>query len=75
MRPPSMRLGGDGSRRMIVIADTLLPQPDSPTSPTVLPAGTSNDTSSTTGTRAAVGGEGDGEVLDGEEGRGGYAFA
>src|SRR5215470_7930247 len=50
-RPPSSRLGGEGSSRMIDIAVTLLPQPDSPTSPTVRPAGTVNDTSSTTRTR------------------------
>ena len=35
---------------MIAIAVTLLPQPDSPTRPMVAPAGTSNDTSSTTAT-------------------------
>ncbi len=40
MCPPSMWLGGDGISRRMDIAVTLVPQPDSPTNPTVRPAGT-----------------------------------
>src|SRR3954471_10432127 len=36
--PPAMRPGGCGTRPMIASAVTLLPQPDSPTSPSVGPA-------------------------------------
>ena len=39
--------GRGGSSRMIDSAVTLLPQPDSPTMPSVSPAWTSNDTPST----------------------------
>src|SRR3546814_20467719 len=46
--------GGTLSRRMMVMAVTLLPQPDSPTRPTVDPAGTSKETSSTTATREST---------------------
>ena len=44
--PDSMRPGG-GTRRRRESAVMLLPQPLSPTSPTVTPSGTSNETSST----------------------------
>src|SRR5919197_1000094 len=47
MLPPAMSAGGDGMSRSMVIAVTLLPQPDSPTSPSVPPRGTSKDTPST----------------------------
>ena len=42
--------GGSGSSRMIASAVTHLPQPDSPTRPTISPASSVNDTSSTTRT-------------------------
>ena len=45
--PDSIRPGGSGTRRRIESAVTLLPQPLSPTMPTLAPAGTSNDTPST----------------------------
>src|SRR5215831_4716884 len=45
--PLSMRPGGDGMRRMIDSAVTLLPEPDSPTSATVSPASMSKETLST----------------------------
>src|SRR5581483_9168061 len=45
--PFSIRPGGEGIRRMIERAVTLLPEPDSPTSATVSPASMSKDTSST----------------------------
>jgi hypothetical protein len=45
--PPRILPAGCGSRRTIDIAVTLLPQPDSPTMPTVFPSGTENDTWST----------------------------
>jgi hypothetical protein len=49
MRPPSTRAGGSGSRRIAESAVTLLPQPDSPTSPSVSPGAIAKDTSSSTG--------------------------
>src|SRR5438552_8076166 len=48
MRPAKAREGGLSSRRMMDMAVTLLPQPDSPTSPTVSPAPTAKLASSTT---------------------------
>src|SRR5215831_4325647 len=42
-----MRPGGDATSRMIDSAVTLLPQPDSPTSPSVVRGAMSNDTPST----------------------------
>jgi hypothetical protein len=48
MRPDSTWLGGEGSSRIIDIAVTLLPQPDSPTSPRVRPCSTEKETSSMT---------------------------
>src|SRR5215203_4164382 len=45
--PRTVRPRRGGSRRMIDSAVTLLPQPDSPTIPSVSPAPTSNDTPST----------------------------
>ena len=47
MRPLTMRPVRRGSSRNTENAVTLLPQPDSPTTPSVLPAGTSSDTPST----------------------------
>ena len=40
IEPPAMRPGGCGTRPMIDSAVTLLPQPDSPTMPSVRPAST-----------------------------------
>src|SRR5690606_9431226 len=45
--PPAILPGGDAISRMIDSAVTLLPLPDSPTTPRVLRAGISNDTPST----------------------------
>ena len=45
--PPTMRPGGWATRRRIDSAVTLLPLPDSPTTASVCPACTSNDTPST----------------------------
>ena len=67
MRPPKTRDGGLGSRRMIDMAVTLLPQPDSPTSPMVLPASSAKLVSSTTRSGSSARIEADGEVLDGEQ--------
>ena len=47
---------------------TLLPHPDSPTMPRVLPGSTANETPSTARPRAVVGVELDAQVLDLEEG-------
>ena len=44
--PPVMRAAG-GSRRRMVSASVLLPEPDSPTMPSVLPASSVSETSST----------------------------
>jgi hypothetical protein len=44
--PPVMRAAG-GSRRWMVSASVLLPEPDSPTMPSVLPASRVSETSST----------------------------
>ena len=41
------RAGGLGNRPIIVNAVTLLPEPDSPTMPSISPCARSNDTSST----------------------------
>ena len=47
--PPALdRAGGQGRSRMIARAVTLLPQPHSPTRPTIRPASTVNDSPSTT---------------------------
>ena len=46
--PPTMRPGGDGISRRIDSELTVLPDPDSPTSPTISPGRTANETSSTT---------------------------
>src|SRR5919108_2448861 len=51
--PASMRPAGSATRRMIESADTDLPQPDSPTSATVSPSCTSQDTPSTARTTPA----------------------
>src|SRR4030043_1976990 len=45
--PPAIRPGGRGTRRMMELAVTVLPQPDSPTSPKVSPASIVKLTSST----------------------------
>src|SRR5262249_39692594 len=45
--PPAMRPGGSGTSRKMASAVAVLPQPDSPTRPTVCPRGTSNETPST----------------------------
>src|SRR6267142_3642804 len=45
--PPAMRPGGCGTRRMIESAVTLLPQPDSPTMPSVRPRARLKSTPST----------------------------
>ena len=45
--PPAMRPGGLGMSRMIDRLVTDLPEPDSPTMPSVSPRNTSNDTPST----------------------------
>ena len=50
MRPVSMRPGGEATNRSTDSAVTLLPQPDSPTMPSVAPAGRSKLTPSTAGT-------------------------
>jgi hypothetical protein len=42
--PPTVRASRSGRRRMMERAVTLLPQPDSPTMPSVSPLPTSNDT-------------------------------
>ena len=47
IRPPTMRPGGWGISLRIESAVTLLPLPDSPTTASVSPALTSNDTPST----------------------------
>jgi hypothetical protein len=47
MLPLAMRPGGDATSRMIDSAVTDLPQPDSPTTPSVVPRGTANETPST----------------------------
>ena len=52
MRPPTMRPGGWATSRRIDSAVTLLPLPDSPTTASVSPALTSNDTPSTARTTA-----------------------
>src|SRR6266542_5027384 len=46
-RPPTVRPGGDAIRRRIDSDVTLLPQPDSPTTASVSPRPTENDTPST----------------------------
>ena len=46
--------GGMSSRRMIVIAVTLLPEPDSPTMPSVWPRGSENEMPSTAGTTPSM---------------------
>ena len=51
--PPRIRPGGLGTSRRIEAAVTLLPQPDSPTSPSVRPASIVNDTPSTARTSPA----------------------
>src|SRR2546422_5100309 len=43
-RPPTMRPAGGATRRMMLSALTLLPQPDSPTRATVSPSPTSHET-------------------------------
>src|SRR6266850_6511325 len=48
--PPAMRPGGCGTRRMIESAVTLLPQPDSPTMPSVRPRARLKSTPSTAST-------------------------
>src|SRR5688572_5220323 len=45
--PPAMRPGGCGTRPMMVSAVTLLPQPDSPTMPSVRPRSSEKSTPST----------------------------
>src|SRR5690606_41951821 len=45
--PPTIRPGGSGTSRITERAVTLLPQPDSPTTPTVWPRSTSIETPST----------------------------
>ena len=50
-RLPSICAGGQGRSRMMARAVTLLPQPNSPTSPTIRPASTVKDRSSTTRAR------------------------
>src|SRR6266498_605764 len=52
MRPPTIRPAGAATRRITESALTDLPQPDSPTSATVSPARTSQDTPSTARTTA-----------------------
>src|SRR5258706_5270721 len=47
IEPAAMRPGGDATRRMIDSAVTDLPEPDSPTTPSVPRSGISNDTPST----------------------------
>ena len=47
MAPLAIRVGGSGSRRRTDMAVTLLPQPDSPTSPSTSPGPMANETSST----------------------------
>ena len=56
-----------GKRPMIESAVTLLPQPDSPTSPTVSPASTSNETPADGRHEALVGREARREVSDREQ--------
>src|SRR2546425_1265153 len=51
--PPTMRPAGAATSRMMLRAETLLPHPDSPTSATVSPALTSQETSSTARTMPA----------------------
>ncbi len=45
--PPSILPGGIGISRISVIAETDLPEPDSPTTPSVSPLSRSNETPST----------------------------
>ena len=52
---------------MIESAVTLLPQPDSPTMPSVSPGASENDTPSTARAIALVGAEADAQILDLEE--------
>src|SRR5262245_8767763 len=47
MRPATMRPGGEATRRSTDREVTLLPQPDSPTTASVSPAETENETPST----------------------------
>ena len=47
IRPDGNRAGGDGTRPMIAMADTDLPEPDSPTMPSVSPGLTDQLTPST----------------------------
>src|SRR5688572_28292406 len=47
MLPPTMRPGGDATRRMMESDVTLLPHPDSPTTASVSPGATEKETPST----------------------------
>ena len=47
IEPATVCPGGSGTRRMMDSAVTLLPQPDSPTIASVVPASTANETPST----------------------------
>jgi len=53
-RPPSITAGGRASKRSRLSAVTVLPQPDSPTSPRTSPRRISNDTPSTARTNPAA---------------------
>src|SRR5690242_14035401 len=53
MEPETIRAGGVGNRRMIERAVTDLPQPDSPTIPSVFPFSTEKSTPSTARTTPA----------------------
>jgi hypothetical protein len=73
MEPPTMWAGGEGRRRRMASELTVLPQPDSPTNPTILPAhveGHAVDHADPAG----IGLELDAQVADLEE-RGGLAAA
>ena len=52
--PPTIRPGGSATRRSTDSAVTLLPQPDSPTTPSVSPIRTVKETPSTARTTPAA---------------------
>ena len=62
--PPRILPGGSGTSRRIEVAVTLLPQPDSPTSPSVLPCSIVNDTPSTATQQSRLGVEPDLQFVD-----------
>ena len=71
-RPPTTRPARRGSRRMMESAVTLLPQPDSPTMPSVSPAAIVKLTPSTARVDPVLGEEIRAQIVDFEQGRIGH---